>query len=96
MITMTMRGSGDGPWLTIHADSVDEMVSLMNRPPARLLDTLKGMTCPCGENHLGNGNDWDEDCFYCSGSFEHDAVQLACDQGHPPDLGGHDDSDEAQ
>ena len=92
-VTMTMRGSGDGPWLTIHADSVDEMVSLMNRPPARLLDTLKGMTCPCGENHLGNGNDWDEECFYC---FDHDAVQLACDEGHPPDLGGHDDSDEAQ
>lgn len=92
-VTMTMRGSGDGPWLTIHADSVDEMVSLMNRPPARLLDTLKGMTCPCGENHLDNGNNWDEDCFYC---FDHDAVQLACDEGHPPTFKEPDDSAEAQ
>ena len=54
------------------------------------------MTCPCGQNHLGNGNDWDEDCFYCSGNFEHDAVQLACDEGHPPIFKEPDDSAEAQ
>lgn len=85
-ITVTMRGAGDGPWMTIRADSVDEMVAMINRPPGRLLDTLKGMTCPCGQNHLGNGNDWDKQCYYCTDEFEHDAVQLACDEGHPPKL----------
>lgn len=84
-LTVTLRGTPDGPWVVIHADSVDEVADQMNRLPALLADRLAGMDHACIHSD-------EETCWFCEqdeSEFDHDAVQLACDEGTPPELGNH-------
>lgn len=50
-----------------------------------MFSMTKDNLCVCGENHCGCGDDV---CFFCDHDgpdvFDHDSVQLACDQGNPP------------